>query len=126
MISSIYEIFARLWLSISDKIHVRATKEIETNQCGNFGSALLQVSEPARKDQMEKPLYFRRCHVCGQTNSEHGHNIDHCSYCGKPFAKFHYFDDRTAPVQSDFTLRPPYLAGEYIPIQGLTVYWESF
>jgi hypothetical protein len=75
---------------------------------------------------MEKPTYFRRCHVCGVTNTEDSHGIDHCMNCGKPFARFQYFDDRLSPVQSDLTLRPPFLAGEYIPIHGLTVYWESF
>lgn len=75
---------------------------------------------------MEKPTYFRRCHICGEINSRDQHYIEHCEKCGKPFARFHYFDDRYSPVQSDFTLRPPYLAGEYIPIQGLTVYWEAF
>jgi hypothetical protein len=75
---------------------------------------------------MEKPIYFRRCHICGETNTDQNHTIDQCEKCGKPFAKFHYFDDRVSPVQSDITLRPPFLVGEYIPIQGLTVYWETF
>lgn len=76
---------------------------------------------------MEKPCYFRRCHLCGtvclKPNHEH---IPHCEHCGKAWAKFQYFDDRFSPIESDRTLRPPPLEGEWIAIKGLTVYWESF
>jgi len=76
---------------------------------------------------MEKPNYFRRCHVCGQTTHIESKNfIERCAHCEKPWAKFQYFDDRFTPTQSDRTLRPPPLDGEWVPIQGLTVYWESF
>ena len=76
---------------------------------------------------MEKPNYFRRCHMCGAVcqHEDHG-NLDRCDTCGKPWAKFRYFDDRFTPVQSDRTLRPPQLNGEWEPINGLTVYWEAF
>jgi len=76
---------------------------------------------------MEKPKYFRRCHVCGTVclSDEHDH-IENCTKCGKGWAKFLYFDDRLTPITSDRTLRAPPLDGQWIPIQGLTVYWEAF
>jgi predicted nucleic acid-binding Zn-ribbon protein len=76
---------------------------------------------------MDKPMYFRRCHLCGAVcyRDEHNH-IQECEHCGKAWAKFHYFDDRLTPIQSDRTLRPAPHEGEWIAIQGLTVYWESF
>ncbi len=76
---------------------------------------------------MERPLYFRRCHICGGVTEREGHKpIDYCDHCGKPMARFHYFDDRVTPVISDRTLRAPELPGEFSPLHGLTVYWESF
>lgn len=76
---------------------------------------------------MERPGYFRRCHVCGAVThvNEHKH-IPECAHCGKPWAPFQYFDDRLTPILSDKTLRPQMMNGEWLPIQGLTVYWESF
>ncbi len=76
---------------------------------------------------MEKPKYFRRCHICGAIGQSVGHaRLANCLSCGKPFARFQYFDDRFTSIYSDRTLRPLQMAGEWIPIQGLTVYWESF
>ncbi len=76
---------------------------------------------------MDKPLYFRRCHVCGALNhTADSAQIERCDDCSKPISKFHFFDDRYTPIQSDRTLRPPMLEGEYPPIQGLSVYWETF
>ena len=76
---------------------------------------------------MEKPTYFRRCHLCNTISClTNANKVDRCEHCEKPFAKFHYFDDRFSPVQGDRNLRPAFLNGEYVPIQGLTVYWESF
>ena len=74
----------------------------------------------------EKPFYFRRCHVCGGVTACEGkHHVEHCEHCGKPLARFQYYDDRFTPTQSDRNLRPSYLPGEFTPIQGLTVYWEA-
>ncbi len=76
---------------------------------------------------MDKPLYFRRCHVCGAVNHiEEEVHIERCDHCAKPISKFHFFDDRFTPIQSDRTLRALPLDGEYVPIQGLSVYWEAF
>jgi hypothetical protein len=76
---------------------------------------------------MERPIYFRRCHVCGALNHVTDNNhVERCELCDKPMAKFHFFDDRFTPTGSDRTLRAPPLEGEYSPIKGLTVYWESF
>lgn len=76
---------------------------------------------------MEKPNYFRRCHMCGSVCQIEGHKgLDHCQQCGKHFARFQYFDDRFTSIYSDRTLRPLAVAGEWLPIHGLTVYWESF
>jgi hypothetical protein len=76
---------------------------------------------------MEKPIYFRRCHVCATLNHlEDSSYIERCAQCAKPIARFHFFDDRFTPIQSDRTLRTPPLEGEYPPLQGLSVYWETF
>lgn len=76
---------------------------------------------------MEKPNYFRRCHVCGAVCQKEGHGkIERCNSCNKHFARFQYFDDRFTLIYSDRTIRPLQVTGEWIPIQGLTVYWESF
>ena len=76
---------------------------------------------------MEKPTYFRRCHICGELSHRNGHeHIERCDHCGKPMARFHYFDDRLTPIMSDRALRSPDLPGEFSPLFGLTVYWESF
>ena len=76
---------------------------------------------------MEKPNYFRRCHMCGAVSEiENDCHIQCCENCGKPWARFRYFDDRLTPTQSDKALRTPLNEGEWIPINGLTVYWESF
>ncbi|OFZ18846.1 MAG: hypothetical protein A2Z20_02465 [Bdellovibrionales bacterium RBG_16_40_8] len=76
---------------------------------------------------MEKPNYFRRCHVCGAVCCvENECHINECQNCGKPLAQFRYFDDRLTPIQSDKALRALPDDGVWIPINGLTVYWESF
>lgn len=76
---------------------------------------------------MEKPTYFRRCHVCGALNHvTDDYHVERCENCAKPIAKFHYFDDRFSPVLSDRTLRPVPLTSEFPPLQGLSVYWEGF
>jgi hypothetical protein len=76
---------------------------------------------------MDKSVYFRRCHICGSLNEMHeNQRSGHCETCHKSLAPFQYFDDRFSPIQSDRTLRPPLLEGEFVPIHGLTAYWESF
>jgi len=75
---------------------------------------------------MSKAMHFRRCHVCGRLNERQSTKVEKCNFCGKSLAPFYYFDDRFVAVQGDMTLRPPMLEDEYCPIQGLTVYWESF
>ena len=75
---------------------------------------------------MSKPTYFRRCHICGAMNESEHAKVERCDHCNKGLAPFYYFDDRFTAVQGDLSLRPPLLQSEYFPIQGLTVYWESF
>lgn len=76
---------------------------------------------------MAKSSYFRRCHVCGEMNHiDEIHHIEKCHTCGKSMARFVFFDDRLTPILSDRTLRPAPLINTYIPVQGLTVYWEAF
>lgn len=70
--------------------------------------------------------YFRRCHICGGlTEAVDDEHVQHCEICGKPFAKFQYFDDRYSPIQSDAHLRPLFAAGEFEPVRGLTVHWTN-
>ena len=74
---------------------------------------------------MDKPVHFRRCHVCGTTNCATDGQVDKCCNCSKSLAPFYYFDDRLVAVGSDSNLRPPLLNGEYSPIYGLTAYWDT-
>lgn len=70
--------------------------------------------------------YFRRCHVCGGLTEFNGsEDIERCVHCEKAFARFQYFDDRMAPVQSDAHLRPVFAASEYEPVKGLTAHWTQ-
>jgi len=73
-----------------------------------------------------RSIHFRRCHVCGTVNSCEAEPVINCSDCGKSLAPFYYFDERFIIVASDLNIRSPLLDNEYSPIQGLTVYWESF
>lgn len=75
---------------------------------------------------MEKPLHFRRCHLCGSLVKEEQGKVEKCVTCERSLAPFYYFDDRFTAIQGDNTLRPGSIEGEYAPILGLTVYWESF
>ncbi|MBK9039960.1 MAG: hypothetical protein IPL83_12490 [Bdellovibrionales bacterium] len=75
---------------------------------------------------MQKPTHFRRCHVCGNLNQMQERRVECCSHCGKHLCQFFYFDDRLVVTPQDCGLRPRQLAGECLPIQGLTVYWEGF
>lgn len=73
-----------------------------------------------------KFTYFRRCHICGGLSADaQDDHVGRCDQCGKAFAKFHYFDDRYSPVQSDAHLRPLFAAGEFEPVKGLTVHWTN-
>lgn len=75
---------------------------------------------------MENLVHYRRCHVCDATSKNSDSRVMKCTSCGKSYPKFFYFDDKFLPVQSDFTLRPPLIEGEYKPIYGLTSFWEPF
>lgn len=75
---------------------------------------------------MEKPIHFRRCHMCGTVNVRESTRVERCRDCGRSLAPFYYYDERFMAVASDKTLRPPLAENEYSPIQGLTVYWESY
>ncbi|MCC7406235.1 MAG: hypothetical protein IT288_17715 [Bdellovibrionales bacterium] len=75
---------------------------------------------------MQRPVHYRRCHVCGTLNHQEERKVEHCCKCGKHLCQFFYFDDRLTSVPSDASLRPMQFAGEFYPIQGLTVYWEAF
>jgi len=75
---------------------------------------------------MDKPVFFRRCHMCGETNHKEGDRIERCEHCGKSLAPFYYFDERLVSTLGDKSLRAIPLEGEYSPIQGLTAYWESY
>lgn len=73
---------------------------------------------------MSDKLHWRRCHVCGGVNWSSSEEVHRCEHCGKSLAPFFYFSEASAPVFSDFQLRPPLLKGEYQPIWGLTALWE--
>lgn len=74
---------------------------------------------------MADPVHIRKCHVCGTINEDEKEPITKCSHCQKSLAPFFYFDDKVKVVLSDTHLRPPLMEGEFSPIHGLTVYWES-
>ena len=75
---------------------------------------------------MDKPVHVRRCHVCGGVNEVEEGKVEKCSHCHRSLAPFYYFDDRLSLVASDSEVRQELPPQEYIPIQGLTVYWETF
>lgn len=75
---------------------------------------------------MAEQTHFRTCHVCGKTSHQEKDPIQKCQHCGKSLAPFFYFDDKYKVILSDTHKRPPVVKGEYLPIHGLTVYWESF
>lgn len=77
------------------------------------------------ESRVDAPMHIRRCHICGAISSSPEGQVDQCENCGKVLAPFFYFDDRITIVVSEGQLRPPLLSGEYNPIQGLTVYWDS-
>ncbi|MCB0363157.1 MAG: hypothetical protein KDD35_10560 [Bdellovibrionales bacterium] len=73
---------------------------------------------------MQKPVYFRRCHVCGTINHSDDTPVERCFHCGKYLCRFFYFDDRLISIVEDSALRPLQYAGEYLPLQGISVYWD--
>ena len=78
---------------------------------------------------MEKPIFFRRCHVCGSTNQSLGERVYTCQHCGQSFIPFFYFDERFTPVMDEAILRSSNTSDKnnykYTPIQGLTAYWDT-
>ena len=68
--------------------------------------------------------YLRKCHVCGHVNESHD-EVDRCLHCKKPLAPFFYFKSKEIIPLSDYQLRPQLMEGQYLPIRGLTAYWES-
>ena len=75
---------------------------------------------------MEKPVHFRRCHMCGEINHVEGAKVEKCSHCHRSLAPFYYYDDRYSSIPSIDEPRPDYEGQEYYPILGLTAYWETF
>jgi hypothetical protein len=69
--------------------------------------------------------HFRRCHVCG-TTSEHTKCVDRCAKCGKIFAPYFYYDEKSVEALTENLLRSPRMQGEYAPIIGIsTVWWNT-
>ena len=75
---------------------------------------------------MEKPIHYRRCHVCGGMNQITKGKVMGCSHCGRSLAPFYYFDDTYTQVLSENQVRLEEAEHEYRPIYGLTVYWDSY
>ncbi|MEO0335085.1 MAG: hypothetical protein AAF202_01735 [Pseudomonadota bacterium] len=75
---------------------------------------------------MADQTHYRKCHVCGSVNEQEKEPVQKCHHCGKSLAPFFYFDDKYKVILSDMHRRPPVIIGEYLPIHGLTAYWESF
>lgn len=73
---------------------------------------------------MHKPIHFRRCHVCGNLNELSEGRVERCEQCHKHLCQFFYFDDRFTEATDDIAVRPRKSMGEYLPILGLTVYWD--
>lgn len=81
------------------------------------------ISQKASNNNIK---YFRRCHVCNSLCVTTEDHVQRCEHCDKPFAKFQYYDDKYVPICSDSEQQPIFREEEYIPIRGLTVYWEPF
>ena len=73
---------------------------------------------------MNKAVHIRRCHVCdGVTEIEKG-QVSRCIHCNHSLAPFYYFDDKYMEIPAENTLRIKTPDGEYVPIYGLTAYWD--
>lgn len=70
------------------------------------------------------PVHIRRCHICGGVTESKLDRVSHCQHCGKSLAPFYYFDDTKLMVSSD-KIESQIVVGEYRPVYGLTVFWES-
>ena len=75
---------------------------------------------------MKKIFHIRRCHKCNGITEVEMDQVLRCKHCGHSLAPFYYFDDKNneALAENEVRIRPP--EGEYFPIYGLTVYWESY
>ena len=76
---------------------------------------------------MKEGNYYRRCHKCDGVieaikSEEH---ISLCLHCSFPLAPFCYFDEKFTPVFSENSLRPVLSSEEYMPLYGLSAFWDS-
>lgn len=78
------------------------------------------------RDLMSKAIHIRRCHICNGVSEIEKERVLRCQHCGQSLSPFYYFDDMYMNIQTENELRvlPP--EGEYIPIYGLTAYWDSY
>ena len=74
---------------------------------------------------MDRPLHFRRCHICDGVNAVETGRVETCSHCGRSLAPFYYFDDCDVEALSDFD-KEFKEQGKYKPIRGLSAYWDYF
>ena len=75
---------------------------------------------------MDKPVHIRRCHICGGINEVEDGRVSTCCHCKRNLAPFYYFDDMFTEAPSEDGVRLKFPDGEYQPIYGLTVFWDSY
>ena len=75
---------------------------------------------------MKKPVHIRRCHVCGGVTEIEQGRVSRCQHCNQSLAPFYYFDEMYMEIPAENELRSYPPDGEYFPIYGLTVYWDSY
>ncbi len=75
---------------------------------------------------MDKPVHIRRCHICDGVTEINEGRVSDCNHCGQSLAPFYYFDDAFTKAPSENQAREAAPDGEYQPIFGLTVYWDSY
>ena len=75
---------------------------------------------------MDKPIFFRRCHLCGAINQSAVERVQLCQPCGHILTPFFYFDERELPVMHEAQVRQKTsYDNQYAPIHGLTAYWDD-
>lgn len=77
-------------------------------------------------------VHVRRCHICDHVNERDGESVDRCASCGRCFAPYYFFDEKSVRVYSDVEqrpaselslVRPKDQAGEHRPLRGLSAVW---
>ena len=70
----------------------------------------------------KKPVFLRRCHLCGHITQNTKSRVERCKECGKHMSKYYYYDELKAPIYAENLPRPS-SEHEYQGIIGISVTW---